>query len=213
VTSRSSLTRLGAAVIAVGLGLLVLWQAGGLFQAGSATVALDDGGSLALRPADASIETPALAGLSVGLREGDVAPDFEFSAFDGRRMKLSDFRGHPVFLNFWATWCGPCRIEMPEIENSLRRHKDAGLVAIGINNSEAYTPAARYLQKAGVELTAFAYDPAGDIVKRYAVHGMPTSYFVDAQGVITRVSSGQLSAKVMESAVQEAIAGSAARGR
>ncbi|HEY4685757.1 MAG TPA: redoxin domain-containing protein, partial [Dehalococcoidia bacterium] len=125
--SRGSLARLAAAGLVVGLGLAGLWQAGVLFQSDEATTTGARGEIVSLEEADASIETPNALGLSVGLRQGDLAPDFEFSAFDGRRLRLSDFRGRPVLLNFWATWCIPCKRELPAMEALLRRHEADGL--------------------------------------------------------------------------------------
>jgi thiol-disulfide isomerase/thioredoxin len=196
----------------VGLALLGLWQGGVVFPPDDGR--LDGGaGTVALSPADADIATPNPRGLTVGLREGELAPDFEFSAFDGKRMKLSDFRGRPVFINFWATWCGPCRVEMPDIQTIFEDHAADRLAVIGVNNGEAAAPAQRYLNDLDMRWTAFAYDPEQDIVKRYGIYGMPTSYFIDAEGVITRVHSGQLSLRVMQSAVREAIAGAASLTR
>jgi thiol-disulfide isomerase/thioredoxin len=202
-----SLTRLVAAALVLGAGVLVLWQAGIVFKSDAATIKDDEGRTVELLPADASLQTAAPAGRSVGLEKGDVAPDFEFSSFDGERMRLSDFRGRPVFVNFWATWCGPCRAELPRMEVALRDHAADGLVILGVNNGERIQAAQRFLQKLDVKLTEYAYDPAASIVQRYAVPGLPTSYFIDADGVITGVYATELSAKLMEEAIQGAIAG------
>jgi thiol-disulfide isomerase/thioredoxin len=202
-----SLPRLGGAVLALGIGLLVLWQVGVFSDAGDAETTADDGTVVELQPADASIETEIPPGGSVGLREGDVAPDFEFSAFDGTRARLSDYRGRPVFLNFWASWCGPCRAELPVMEVKLREHADHGLVILGVNNGERIQTAERFLERLDVELTAYAYDPAADIAKRYSIPGMPTSYFIDADGVITGVFALALTDTMMEDAINQAIAG------
>jgi thiol-disulfide isomerase/thioredoxin len=194
--------------VLVGAAIVGLWQAGILF---------DDGGGPQLRqtdevvlpslePANASVETPNLSGLTVGLKEGQLAPDFEFSSYDGQRRRLSDYRGDVVFLNFWATWCGPCRVELPDMQTLLSEHPD-GLAVIAVNNGEQATPAQRYLNRIGVELTAFAHDPTMAIVRLYGLFGMPTSYFIDRDGVITRVHTGQISLNVMRSAVQEALTG------
>jgi thiol-disulfide isomerase/thioredoxin len=205
---RQSLLRLSAAGVIVAVAVVGLWQAGVLFQPDEGHVQ-SGAETISLAPADTGIETPNPRGLTVGLREGDLAPDFEFSAFDGRRMKLSDFRGRAVFINFWATWCAPCRVEMPDIQTVLEDHVADGLVVIGVNNGEALAPAQRFLNNLDMRWTAFAYDPGQDIVRRYGIYGMPTSFFIDAEGVITRVHSGQLSLRIMQSAVSEAIAGAA----
>jgi thiol-disulfide isomerase/thioredoxin len=191
----------------LGVGVLVLWQAGIIFTSDKASITDASGQTVELLPADASLDTVVVEGRSVGLREGNVAPDFEFSAFDGQRLRLSEFRGRPVLVNFWASWCGPCRAEMPDIEVILREHAADGLAVIAVNNGERIQAAQRFLERLNVEFTAFAYDPAADIVRRYQIPGMPTSYFIDADGVITGVYAIALSQTLLREAVQKAIAG------
>jgi thiol-disulfide isomerase/thioredoxin len=203
----SNLPRLGGALVALGLGLAVLWQAGVFDKAGEVQTIGSTGQQIAVEPADTSVDTVAADGLEVGLREGDVAPDFAFSTFAGARMRLSDYRGHPVFLNFWASWCGPCRAELPEMEVMLRDHAADGLIILGMNNGERLETAQRFLTKLDVKLTAYGYDPGGDVARRYSIIGMPTSYFIDADGVITGVYALALNDQTMQSAVQQAIAG------
>ena len=202
-----SLTRLAAAAVAIGIGVLVLWQAGIVFKSDAASITDASGRTVELQPSDVSVTTSAPAGRSVGLEKGDIAPDFEFSSFEGERMRLSDFRGRPVFLNFWATWCGPCRAELPAMEVLLREHAADQLAVIGVNNGERIQAAERFLQKLDVKLTEYAYDPAASIIQRYSILGLPTSFFIDADGVITGVYATEMSPKLMEDAVTEAIAG------
>jgi thiol-disulfide isomerase/thioredoxin len=198
--------RLAGALVALAIGLAVLWQAG-VFDSPGKAETTDDGQTVQLEPADVSVETAPVSGRSVGLREGDVAPDFEFSALDGTRMRLSDYRGRPVFLNFWASWCGPCRAEMPTMETKLREYADDGLVVLGMNNGERVKTAQRFLNKLDVQLTAFGYDPAADVSVRYSIPGMPTSFFIDADGVITGVFAIEMNAETMDAAIAQAIAG------
>jgi thiol-disulfide isomerase/thioredoxin len=203
----TSLPRLGGAIVALVIGALILWQLGVFSSAGSAETTGDDGAVVQVDPADVSVETLAPAGFVVGLREGEVAPDFEFSTFEGERMRLSDFRGRPVFVNFWASWCGPCRAEMPTMEVKLREHEADGLVILGVNNGERLKTAQRFLEKLDVNLTAYVYDPDADVASRYSIVGMPTSFFVDADGVITGVYAIAMNDEVMEAAIMQAIAG------
>jgi thiol-disulfide isomerase/thioredoxin len=192
------LVRLGAAALVVGVALLALWQAGVLFKTGEQPTDAD------VRPADASVETPVAPGLSVGLREGNLAPDFEFSSFEGERLRLSDLRGRAVILNFWATWCIPCKAELPDLSTLLERHGDDRLAVVAVNYGETFRRADDFITGLDVRLTAFAYDPEQQVARRYGVQGLPVSYFIDARGVVTRVIAGQLTPSLMETGVAEA---------
>ena len=199
----SPLFRLAAGGAVVLVTLIALWQAGLLFS----TETTESEGPPGLANADASVQTPPHLGLQVGLRPGDLAPNFEFSDFEGHRLRLSDFRGRPVAVNFWASWCGPCKAEMPALEDAERRYQARSFAVIGVNNGETYRAGQRFLDEVGVDLTAFAFDPEGVIARRYAVQGMPTTYFLDADGVVTRVVAGVLTERILTSAIDEAIIG------
>src|SRR5688500_8048900 len=170
--NRSLVLRIVAGAVLVGGALIAL----GLLSSISPTPRQPPSGApVALERASIAIETPPVDGREVGLAPGQLAPNFEFSAFDGSRQRLSDYRGHPLLLNFWATWCGPCRVEMPEMEAVLRERTADRLAVIGVNAGERIGPAQRFLRDVGVEFTAFAYDPNADILGRFSLLGMPTS--------------------------------------
>jgi thiol-disulfide isomerase/thioredoxin len=192
-----------AAAMTLAAGLLLLWQAGLLFES-SGEVSTPD---VTLSPADVDLTTPGASGFSLGLKEGNLAPDFEFSSFEGERLRLSELRGRPVLLNFWATWCGPCRVELPEMQDLLRHHEAQNFAIVAINNGESFKSADRFLKKLDVHLTAFGYDPEQDVAKRYGVQGLPTSYFIDSRGIIVKVVAGQLTKTLMESGAQAALDG------
>jgi len=200
--SRPQLVRLLIAGLCVATGLAVLYFAGVLTKDDAPQ---DEG--VPVQVASVDIPTALVAGRTVGLSEGNVAPDFEFSSFDGKRMKLSELRGRPVLVNFWASWCIPCRAEMPDIEAALQTYAPQQLAAVGVNNGERYKVAREFLDKVGARFTAFAYDSDATVAKKYAVPGMPTSYFLDANGVITLVVLGPLTPPVMKSGVEGAVAG------
>jgi thiol-disulfide isomerase/thioredoxin len=203
----SSIGRLIAAAVILVIGVVALWQAGIIFSSDDPVIT-DGDTTTHLQAADTSIDTTAPVGRKVGLDQGDVAPDFEFSAFDGQRLKLSDFRGRPVFLNFWATWCQPCKRELPDMDELLREYTDEGLAVIAVNNGERFEPARKFMDEdMGVNLTAIGYDPNQDVVSRYNVVGMPTSIFIDANGVITQVVRGELRRVDMQANIELAIKG------
>ena len=196
----AGLGRLAGAAVALAAGILVLWQAGILFTP-------DDAGDLDLETADTSVETPAVPGFEVGLQPGDLAPDFVFSSYEGERLRLSDFRGRPVLVNFWATWCQPCRVEMPAIEEAVRRYAEADVAVLAINRGERFAPALDWVEEQGIVFTAYGYDPQQAVFDRYEGFGMPTSFFIDARGVITEVVAGPLRESDLDFALQKTIAG------
>jgi thiol-disulfide isomerase/thioredoxin len=146
----------------------------------------------------------------IGVEVGDLAPNFSASNFEGERFQLSDFRGKVVFLNFWASWCGPCRAEMPAMQDLLAQY-GYDLVIIAANNQEAYRPAKSFIDDLGVDYTEFALDPSGEIVDAYKVFTMPTSYFIDAEGRISAVHLGQITFEEMVERFEEARSGSGGR--
>lgn len=194
----------------VGVAVMGLWQAGILFRSPDedVTVTTAEGETevIRIRAANTSIETPSQAGQSVGLKPGNLAPDFEASAISGERLRLSDFRGKAVYLNFWASWCSPCRAEMPDIIALLEQYEGDGLVVLAMNAGEAFGPASGFVDELRMEpLTAITLDPSRSVLERYRVFSMPTSIFIDAQGVLTRVHPGFATAAQMDEFAREAL--------
>jgi thiol-disulfide isomerase/thioredoxin len=143
-------------------------------------------------------------GLEVGTEEGQVAPDFELESLDGGESWLTDFRGHPVVLNFWATWCQPCRQEMPQLVNAYDRYKADGLVVIGLNLQEGKDLITPFATDYGIGYPVLI-DRDGDTSDEYHLLGLPTTYFIDANGVIQSVYRGPLQDKQQDTNVQGAI--------
>lgn len=200
-----NLPRLLVSAVVVALGILGLWQAGILFSSPEENI---DG--IDVQPANASIETPTVPGLEVGLQIGRVAPDFEFSTYEGERVRFSDFRGAPVLINFWATWCLPCFTEMPAIDEAKRRYESEGLAVIAMNKGERLGVALDWLEEQGLEFTAFGYDPEESVYRRYTsagMQGLPISFFLDAEGVITDVVYGPLRESDLGFSIERAIQG------
>lgn len=112
---------------------------------------------------------------------GDLAKDFELVMFDGSTFRLSDHRGEVVVLNFWASWCGPCRWEMPDFENIWQEYEGQGVVFVGIAMSDTEEAAREFAGKTGVSYL-LGLDGTGDIVKDYRVFSLPTTYLIDKEG-------------------------------
>ncbi|MFP3042777.1 TlpA family protein disulfide reductase [Treponema primitia] len=116
-------------------------------------------------------------------------PIFDFSAelLDGSFIKLSDFKGKVVFLNFWATWCGPCRMEMPSMEALYGHFKDQGLEILAVDVLESQKDVAAFMDELGLSFPA-ALDPRGDVAAIYGIEAFPTTYIISREGrILTRL--------------------------
>ena len=114
---------------------------------------------------------------------GKLAPDFQLSNLEGQSVSLSDFRGQPVLVNFWATWCGPCRYEMPFLQ---RIHEEQGanrLVVLGINLGESPGEVSEFMGEFGLTFTTLL-DSGQDVALMYNVRSIPTTLLIDENGVI-----------------------------
>jgi cytochrome c biogenesis protein CcmG/thiol:disulfide interchange protein DsbE len=123
--------------------------------------------------------------------EVEAAPDFSLQTADGRTIQLSDYRGQVVLLNTWATWCPPCRDEMPDLEAYYRKRQADGFVVLAVNSQESAETVASFLEEHDFTFPVLL-DPDGVVMRRYGIRGLPTSYFIDRDGVVRGVWSGQL---------------------
>ena len=217
VSLENRLVRAFATAAIVGVSVLALWQAGVLFRSPNETIATtDEAGQttvIDIRAADAAVEAPNPDGLEVGVAEGKLAPDFEVSSLTGERVRLSDFRGQAVFLNFWASWCGPCRAEMPDIQALLEDLEVDGFVVFAVNNGEPFGPAKSFVDDLELDFTEFGLDPSQQVIGKYRIVSMPTSIFIDANGVITKIHGGQATAGQMLEFARTALGQDAAASR
>jgi cytochrome c biogenesis protein CcmG/thiol:disulfide interchange protein DsbE len=123
--------------------------------------------------------------------EGFLAPDFELSNSSGENLRLSDLRGQAVILNFWASWCPPCRSEMPAIQAVHQAYQDRGLVVLGVNaaNQDNLTQAQEFIASMNLTFQLLS-DSAGTVQELYAVSALPSTYFIDRAGIIRAVVIG-----------------------
>ena len=124
-------------------------------------------------------------------RTGQPAPPLAGETLDGRRFDLGDLRGRPVIVNFWASWCVPCREEFPLLAAALRAHADDGLAIVGVLFKDEPEPARRFVAAEGVDWPTLL-DPDGRLADAYRVVAPPQSYFVDRSGVIRSIQIGEL---------------------
>jgi peroxiredoxin len=111
------------------------------------------------------------------------APDFTRETVDGEMVSLSGFEGRSVLINFWATWCGPCRIEMPAIQDRYETYQDDGLVVLAVNFDESREAVQDFRDELGLKFP-MVLDPGGDVQRLYRNRSYPVSFFVDEQGII-----------------------------
>ncbi len=137
---------------------------------------------------------------NVGLQKGNVAPNFRLVLADGRHINLQDLQGQPVLINFWATWCGPCRLEMPEIVSLAATNADLVVLAINVQESiEQIQPFAEEFQMT----LPVVRDTDGSLRNLYEVRGMPTSIFIDRNGKIFTTWAGMLTMDLLQEIVAD----------
>ena len=133
---------------------------------------------------------------------GKPAPDFTAESLDGSTLTLSDLQGSTVALNFWATWCVPCTVEMPALESAALRYADQGLVVLPVNAGESPDKVQDFMDTNGLTLPALL-DPDGDILDLYAIRYFPTTIWVDADGIVRAEHFGPLTNDQIDQYVDE----------
>ena len=128
--------------------------------------------------------------LSVNISAKSVAaPDFTLKSIDGKNVRLSDLRGQVVLLNFWASWCGPCRQEMPILDDIHNKYKSLGFSVLGVNLDAKSKKAIGYLKDTPVTFPVL-YDPKGVTSEQYGVSAMPSTVIIDRNGNVRHLHKG-----------------------
>lgn len=125
-------------------------------------------------------------------REGFLAPDFTLDTLDGNKVTLSELRGKAVVVNFWATWCLPCRVETPALEKSYEQYRDSGVVILGVNltNQDLISEVNSFVQEFKLTYPILLDNDGRVSGTLYQVRGLPTTFFVNREGVIRTVLVG-----------------------
>ena len=170
-----------------------------------AILALSAGWIWLSRPAEDSLNADIPAP-----QQGFIAPDFTLNAWEGQTVHLADLRNQVVLINFWASWCPPCKAEMPAIQAAYQAYSGQGLAVLGINaaDQDEVSAARQFAQAAGLTFPLLA-DESGKVFDLYQVKALPTSFFVDRQGKITSVVvGGPMAEALIRSRVEALLKGS-----
>jgi cytochrome c biogenesis protein CcmG/thiol:disulfide interchange protein DsbE len=142
-------------------------------------------------------------GADQGLDKGATAPDFALRKLSGDgTIRLSDYRGQPVVVNFWASWCHPCRKEFPLLADARKEHADDGLQIIGVSFRDIPSDGRTFVKDQGAKW-AFARDDDEVVAKDYGVRAVPQTFFIDADGTIRDRVFGITSAQDLERTLQK----------
>ncbi len=121
--------------------------------------------------------------------EGQMAPDFALKSSTGENLRLSEYRGNVVMINFWATWCGPCRQEMPLLDELYARYARVGFSLLGVNIDDDSRRAMQMIKELGVTFPVL-FDSRKEVSRLYAVEAMPVTILVDREGNVRHVHHG-----------------------
>lgn len=134
-----------------------------------------------------------------GLKQGDVPPDFELTTLTGDVVRLSDYKGKKVILNFWASWCPPCKEEMPHMEEYYQKNKDlenVEIIAVNMTKSEKPGMVKKFVDSYGLTFP-IPLDEEGKVMNAYQIIPLPTTYMINTDGTIAHQISGPINGKLL----------------
>lgn len=133
---------------------------------------------------------------------GSPAPDFTLKNIQGQEIKLSALKGQPVLINFWATWCGPCAVEMPAIDAAYRKYRDQGFVVLAVDDDEPLADVVVFFKSYNLSFEALL-DPGSRVNVVYRVGAFPSSFFVGRNGRILSMQIGTMNEKQLETHLEK----------
>lgn len=168
---------------------LVIYAAVSSFTDGSGTSPQRDAGQ------------QALAQVEEGIQNGNLAPDFSLETLSGEKTNLSDYRGKVVFLNFWATWCPPCKAEMPHMQDFYEENsEEVEIVAVNLTSNDSVDSVEEFVKEYDVTFPVLL-DVEGEQAEKFATITIPTTYIIDRNGIIKQRLVGPMSKDKMEELV------------
>ncbi|MGE3268876.1 MAG: TlpA family protein disulfide reductase [Chloroflexota bacterium] len=136
---------------------------------------------------------------------GQPAPALKLPLAGGGEMDLASFRGRPVVVNFWATWCEPCRAEMPVFERAHTQYADQGLVIVGVDMQEQDADIQAFMAQVGVTFPSMV-DRTGEVTRQWRATGLPTTFLIDRQGIIRDVRVGPFTDEMLAERIARLLA-------
>ncbi len=161
---------------------------GALMLIGGAVALLGQWGSTAEEP-----------GSEVAVRTKDGV-DFTLPDFSGKTQRLADYRGRPVLVNLWASWCPPCRAEMPDLVAFYQQHQSEGLVMLAVDSADTREKAQAFMRNQPMPFSVL-YDPKGKVMDAFGVQGLPSTFLIDGEGKILFAWTGQITPGLLASRV------------
>lgn len=136
------------------------------------------------------------------LKVGDVAPDFELVDLDGNSHQLSDYKGQGVFLNFWGTWCAPCKKEMPAMGRQYQVYKDQGVQVLAVNIAESDLKVRTFAEQYGMTFPTLI-DTSKSVMQSYNIRPLPTTLLINQEGKIVKIITGEMSEKNIQGYMEQ----------
>jgi cytochrome c biogenesis protein CcmG, thiol:disulfide interchange protein DsbE len=136
---------------------------------------------------------------------GQAAPAMRLPLLGGGEIDLETYRGRPVVLNFWATWCEPCRAEMPVLEQAQQKYREQGLAVLGVDLQERDEDVQAFLTQIGVTFPTMM-DRTGEVARQWRATGLPTTFLIDRQGIIRDVRVGPFTHEMLEERLAKILA-------
>lgn len=138
--------------------------------------------------------------VAVSPHQGKIAPGFSLPRLTGETASLNDYKGQVVLINLWATWCPPCKAEMPTLNNYYQANKDKGFVVLAINDQEDATTVNNFIKTSGFTFPVLL-DTQHQVLDAYNVRALPTTFIIDRNGIIQYVHMGEISRQQLEEIV------------
>ncbi len=148
---------------------------------------------------------PSTQDVQYGVEIGQPPPEFTLMSLDGNEVSLADYRGQPVLINFWASWCPPCRLEMPDLVKAYEAHQDKGFVvlAIDLTFQDSIADVETFVEEFGMTFPVLLDQDGVVTNEQYRLLGLPMSVFVNREGIVTRLHIGAMTGEQVDEFVAE----------